>query len=104
MRVTEAWSHWVREFAGLPGDRLVDPSALAAAAVAAAAGIGLAPHGPPLARSGPEGVDVVLAGHGGHIALHAIPARGACLADVATRQPQAAARAGEILARRLGAL
>jgi hypothetical protein len=102
--VTEAWSHWVREFAGLPGDRLVDPSALAAAAVAAAAGIGLAPHGPPLARSGPEGVDVVLAGHGGHIALHAIPARGACLADVATRQPQAAARAGEILARRLGAL
>lgn len=97
------WSHWVQEFSGLNGDRLVDPAALAAAAVAAAAAIGLAPHGPPLARTGPEGVDVVLAGHGGHIALHAIPSRGACLADVATRQPLAAGRAGEVLARRLGA-
>lgn len=82
---------------------LADDQALSALAIAAAGAIGLTPHGPPMARTGPSGIAVGLLGHGGHVVLHAEPAAGTCLVDVVTPGKVPPSRALEVIARRLGA-
>jgi S-adenosylmethionine/arginine decarboxylase-like enzyme len=94
--------HTLAELTGISTPTLGDEQALAALAVAAAGAIGLTPHGPPTARSGPQGIAVSLLGHGGHVVLHARPAGGACLVDVVTPNAASPDRAVEVIARRLG--
>jgi len=96
------FSHALTELSGISAPTLADEHALAALVIAAAGAIGLTPHGPPTARSGPQGIAVALLGHGGHIVLHARPGSGACLVDVVTPNPTSPARALEVIARRLG--
>lgn len=96
------FSHALTELSGITAPTLADEHALAALAIAAAGAIGLTPHGPPLARSGPQGIAVSLLGHGGHVVLHAHPASGACLVDVVTPNAMPPSRAVEVIARRLG--
>jgi S-adenosylmethionine/arginine decarboxylase-like enzyme len=95
-------SHALTELNGITTPTLADESALAALTVAAAGAIGLTAHGPPTTRSGPQGIAVGLLGHGGHVILHARPAAGLCLVDVVAPNTGSAARAVEVIARRLG--
>ena len=94
--------HALTELTGITAPTLADEQALAALAIAAAGALGLTPHGPPVTRTGPQGIAVGLLGHGGHIVLHAEPATGRCLVDVVTPTATPPARALEVVARRLG--
>jgi S-adenosylmethionine/arginine decarboxylase-like enzyme len=94
--------HLVTHLQGIASPLLADDHALSALVIAAAGAIGLTPHGPPTARTGPSGIAVGLLGHGGHVVLHAAPARGTCLVDVVTPGVVSPARALEVVARRLG--
>lgn len=97
------FEHAMGDLSGVPGSRLTDEQALAAALLAAAGAAGLSPAAPPVAKSGPRGVAAVLLCHGGHVSLHALPEEGRCYADVAGMgrvQPQ---RGLDVLAKRLGA-
>jgi S-adenosylmethionine/arginine decarboxylase-like enzyme len=96
------FSHALTELTGITSPTLADEYALAALAIAAAGAIGLTAHGPPTTRSGPQGIAVGLLGHGGHVVLHARPAGGMCLVDVVGPHNSSAARAVEVIARRLG--
>jgi S-adenosylmethionine/arginine decarboxylase-like enzyme len=97
-----AFSHALTELTGITAPTLSDEHALAALTIAAAGAIGLTAHGPPTARSGPQGIVVGLLGHGGHVVLHARPAGGACLVDIVTPNATSPSRAVEVIARRLG--
>jgi S-adenosylmethionine/arginine decarboxylase-like enzyme len=97
-----SYSHAFAELSGIADPRLADEGALAALAVAAGGAIGLTPHGPPLARTGPRGIAVSLLGHGGHIVIHATPDAGRCLVDILAPAPGLPERGLEVLARRLG--
>jgi S-adenosylmethionine/arginine decarboxylase-like enzyme len=97
------FAHASGDLSGVPGSRLTDEQALAAALLAAAGAAGLSPAAPPIAKSGPRGVAAILLCHGGHVSLHALPEAGRCFADVAGLgqiQPQ---RGLDVLAKRLGA-
>lgn len=97
------FSHTITDLGGITAPALADDNALAALTIAAAGAIGLTAHGPPIARTGPQGITVGLLGHGGHIILHARPAGGACLVDVLTSGTTTPQRAVDVIARRLGA-
>lgn len=97
-----AFSHTITDLGGITATTLADEQALAALTIAAAGAIGLTAHGPPVTRSGPQGIAVGLLGHGGHILLHARPSSGACLVDVLTSGTTSPHRAVEVIARRLG--
>jgi S-adenosylmethionine/arginine decarboxylase-like enzyme len=91
------------DLGGIAPGRLSDPQALGALTLAAANAAGLHPVAPPVAQSGPNGVVIVLACHGGHVAIHALPETGICFADVAAigkTQPQ---RGLDVIIRRLDA-
>lgn len=94
--------HLLTELTGVRAPMLGDEQALAALTVAAGGALGLTPHGPPQARAGPRGIAVGLLGHGGHIVLHADPARGTCLVDIVSPTGVLPGRALEVIARRLG--
>jgi S-adenosylmethionine/arginine decarboxylase-like enzyme len=94
--------HLLTELSGISAPMLGDEQALAALVVAAGGALGLTPHGPPLSRTGPRGIAVGLLGHGGHIVLHAEPARGTCLVDIVSPAGVLPNRALEVIARRLG--
>jgi len=96
------FSNALTDLTGITVPTLADDRALAALAIAAAGAIGLTAHGPPTTRTGPQGITIGLLGHGGHVILHARPASGACLVDVVTPNTIPAARAVEVIARRLG--
>lgn len=93
--------HHHTELTALGGPKLADPDALAGLVIAAASAVGLQGHGPPVARSGPRGVAVVLVGHGGHLALHTIPDEGRAILDLVVPAPATPQRAVEIITRRL---
>lgn len=95
--------HHHTELTALGSPRLADPESLAGLVVAAASAVGLQGHAPPVARSGPRGVAVVLVGHGGHLALHTIPDEGRAVVDIVAPAPADPGRAVEIILRRLGA-
>lgn len=96
-------SHTLTELTGITAPLLSDESGLAALAIAAGGALGLTAHGPPAVRSGPRGIAVGLLGHGGHVVFHAHPDNGSILVDVLTPGTTPAARAVEVVARRLGA-
>lgn len=93
--------HALTELTGITSATLGDDRALAALAIAAAGAIGLTAHGPPVVKSGPQGIAVGLLAHGGHIVLHARPDAGCCLVDIVTPAPATPARGLEVIARRL---
>lgn len=91
------------DLGGIAPGRLSDAQALGALTLAAANAAGLHPVAPPIAQAGPAGVVIVVACHGGHVAIHAIPETGTCFADVAAigkTQPQ---RGLDVIIRRLDA-
>lgn len=93
--------HLFVDLSGVVPSRLTDPQDLGALALAAANAAGLHPASPPLVQASPRGTSAVLACHGGHVAIHALPDEGLCYADVATigvAQPQ---RALDVIIRRL---
>ena len=98
-----AFRHHVAELESPAGAPLRDADLLSAVVVAAASAIGLPAEAPPLAKTGPTGVVVVLACRDGHIAVHTDPDRRRCLVDVVTRLELPVQRAAEVIARRLGA-
>lgn len=95
--------HHHTELTALGSPRLADPDLLAGLVIAAASAVGLQGHAPPMARSGPRGVAVVLVGHGGHLALHTIPEEGRAVVDLVAPAPANPQRAVEIIVRRLTA-
>ncbi len=97
-----ALSHSLTELTGITSPLLADESGLAALAIAAGGALGLTAHGPPTARLGPRGIAVGLLGHGGHVIFHAVPSSGSMLVDIVTPGTTPAARALEVIARRLG--
>jgi S-adenosylmethionine/arginine decarboxylase-like enzyme len=93
--------HLFVDLSGVTPSRLIDPQDLGALALAAANAAGLHPAAPPTVQASPRGTSAVLACHGGHVAIHALPDEGLCYADVATvgtAQPQ---RALDVIVRRL---
>ncbi|HXJ30370.1 MAG TPA: S-adenosylmethionine decarboxylase [Gemmatimonadales bacterium] len=91
------------DLGGIAPGRLSDAQALSALTLAAANAAGLHAVAPPIAQSGPNGVVIVLACHGGHVAIHALPETGICFADVVAvgkTQPQ---RGLDVIIRRLDA-
>lgn len=97
-----AISHTLTELTGITTPLLGDESGLAALVIAAGGALGLTAHGPPTSKSGPRGIAVGLLGHGGHVILHAVPSAGSVLIDIVTPGTTPAARALEVIARRLG--
>ena len=101
--MTTSCEHVFADFAGIAPGRLSDAQALGALTLAAANAAGLHPAASPVAQAGPNGVVVVLACHGGHVAIHALPESGSCFADVfglGKAQPQ---RGLDVIIRRLDA-
>lgn len=95
--------HVFADLGGIAPGRLSDLQALGALTLAAANAAGLHPAAPPVTQAGPSGVVVVLACHGGHVAIHSIPETGVCFADVVAigkAQPQ---RGIDVIIRRLDA-
>lgn len=64
---------------------------------------GLHPAAPPVAQTGPNGVVVALACHGGHVAIHALAETGICFADVVAIGKAQPRRGLNIIIRRLDA-
>ncbi len=95
-------SHILTELTNVTSPLLHDESGLAALAIAAGGALGLTAHGPPAAKSGPRGIAIGLLGHGGHVVMHVQPDAGSVLVDVVTPGTTPAARAVEVIARRLG--
>jgi hypothetical protein len=58
------FSHTITDLGGVTTPTLADEQALAALTIAAAGAIGLTAHGPPVTRTGPQGIAVGLLGHG----------------------------------------
>jgi S-adenosylmethionine/arginine decarboxylase-like enzyme len=98
-----AFAHVFADLGGIPGDRLHDAQALGGLLLAAANAAGLSPAGAPTVQTGPRGVTAVLACHGGHVALHALPADGLCYADIASAGAGDPGRGLDVIVKRLGA-
>ena len=95
--------HVCADLSGVSGSRLSDTQGLGALLLAAENAAGMHPVVPPVVQSGPHGVAAVLACHGGHVAIHALPDAGVCFADIAAvgaGQPQ---RGLDVVIRRLAA-
>jgi S-adenosylmethionine/arginine decarboxylase-like enzyme len=93
--------HLFVDMSGVVPSRLHDPQDLGALALATANAAGLHPAAPPIVQASPRGTSAVLACHGGHVAIHALPDEGLCYADIASvgaAQPQ---RALDVIVRRL---
>lgn len=93
--------HLFVDMSGVAPSRLYDPQDLGALALATANAAGLHPAAPPIVQASPRGTSAVLACHGGHVAIHALPDEGLCYADIASvgaAQPQ---RALDVIVRRL---
>ncbi len=95
--------HVFADLGGIASGRLSDAQALGALTLAAANAAGLHPAAPPVAQTGPDGVVAVLACHGGHVAIHALPDSGSCFADVATMGKAHPQRGLDVIIRRLDA-
>lgn len=101
--MTTSCEHVFADLGGIAPGRLSDAQALGALTLAAANAAGLHPAAAPVAQAGPNGVVVVLACHGGHVAIHALPESGVGFADVCgigKAQPQ---RGLDVIIRRLDA-
>jgi len=97
------FGHVFADLGGVAPERLGDPQGLVGLLLAAANAAGLNPVTPPAVTAGPQGVDVALLCHGGHITLHAAPLEGLCFVDVAglgTTHPQ---RGLDVIIKRLSA-
>jgi S-adenosylmethionine/arginine decarboxylase-like enzyme len=95
--------HVFADLGGIAPGRLSDTQALSALTLAAANAAGLHPIAPPIAQAGPNGVVIVLACHGGHVAIHALPETGICFADVAALGKPQPQRGLDVIIRRLDA-
>ena len=93
--------HLFVELSGVTPSRLTDPQDLGALALAAANAAGLHPAAPPLVQASPRGTSAVLACHGGHVAIHALPDEGVCYADLASVGATNPQRALDVIIRRL---
>lgn len=89
------------ELSGVAPHRL-ESSAVAALVIAAAGAAGLTTGGAPAVHPGPAGAAVSVVSLDGHLVVHTVPARGVCLVDIAVRAPRRAARAFDVITRRLG--
>ena len=101
--LTSSCEHVFADLGGIAPGRLSDAQSLGALSLAAANAAGLHPAAPPVAQTGPNGVVVALACHGGHVAIHALAETGICFADVVAigkAQPQ---RGLDVIIRRLDA-
>jgi S-adenosylmethionine/arginine decarboxylase-like enzyme len=96
------FEHVFADLRGIPAGRL-EPQALSGLLLSAANAAGLNPAGPPMVQAGPLGVAAVLACHGGHVALHAVPDEGLCFADVAGAGAAHPQRGLDVVIKRLGA-
>ena len=97
------FSHVFADLGGIPGDRLGDPQALSGLLLAAANAAGLNPADPPVVKTGTTGITALLVCRGGHVAIHAVPERGLCFADVAGLGAVQAQRGLDVIIKRLGA-
>jgi S-adenosylmethionine/arginine decarboxylase-like enzyme len=93
--------HLFVDMSGVTPSRLTDPQDLGALALAAANAAGLHPAAPPIVQASPRGTSAVLACHGGHVAMHALPDEGLCYADVASVGAAHSERALDVIVRRL---
>lgn len=101
--LTTSCEHVFADLGGIAPGRLSDTQSLGALTLAAANAAGLHPAATPIAQSGPSGVVIALACHGGHVAIHALPETGVCFVDVVAigkAQPQ---RGLDVIIRRLDA-
>jgi len=97
------FEHVFADLGGIPTGRLADPQALSGLLLSAANAAGMNAAGPPTVLTGPQGVAAVLVCHGGHVALHAVPAAGLCFADVAGIAAAHPQRGLDVIIKRLGA-
>lgn len=95
--------HVFADLGGIAPGRLSDPQALGSLTLAAANAAALHPAAPPVAQAGPSGVVVVLACHGGHVAIHALPETGVCFIDVMAVGKTHPQRGLDVIIRRLDA-
>ena len=95
--------HAFADLGGIAPGRLNDAQSLGTLSLAAANAAGLQPVAPPIAQSGPDGVVILLACHGGHVAIHAVPDTGTCFADIATVGKGTPQRGLDVITRRLDA-
>lgn len=95
--------HVFADLGGIAPGRLSDAQALGSLTLAAANAAALHPAGPPVAQAGPNGVVVVLACHGGHVAIHALPETGVCFIDVMAVGKAHPQRGLDVIIRRLDA-
>ncbi len=101
--MTTRYNHHLTELTGITGGTLGDVDGLSAVAIAAAGAVGLSTYGPPIVKSGPQGIVAGLLCHGGHIILHTIPESGICVVDILARAPASPEMGAEVIAKRLGA-
>ncbi len=99
----ESYHHRAACLTGVSPARLRDADGLSALLIAAAGSLGLNGYGPPVQREGPREIVVAHLCRQGHIVIHAVPEDGLCLVDLLTPGTAPAARALEVMARRLGA-
>ena len=101
--MSRTFDHRFAELEGVDAARLGDADGLAAVIVAAASASGISAPALPVIQRGPQGHAVGLVCLDGHLVLHANPARGDCIVDIAVRIPASAERGLEVIVRRLGA-
>jgi S-adenosylmethionine/arginine decarboxylase-like enzyme len=95
--------HVFADLSGVAASRLSDAQGLGALLLSAATAAGMSPAAPPVVQAGPRGVTAVLACHGGHVAIHALPDAGLCFADLAAVGAAHPQRGLDVLIRRLAA-
>ncbi len=95
--------HVFADLSGVAASRLSDAQALGSLLLAAANAAGMSPAAPPVVQAGPRGVTAVLACHGGHVAIHALPDAGLCFADLAALGATRPQRGLDVVIRRLAA-
>jgi S-adenosylmethionine/arginine decarboxylase-like enzyme len=98
------FEHVFADLGGIPTGRLADAQALSGLLLSAANAAGLNPAAPPTVLTGPQSIAAVLVCHGGHVAMHAVPAAGLCFADVAGVAVAHPQRGLDVIIKRLGAL
>ena len=101
--MSRAFDHRFAEIVGVDSARLNDADRLVAVVVAAASASGISAPSLPVIQRGPQGHAIGLVCLDGHLVIHANPARGDCIVDIAVRIPASAERGLEVIVRRLGA-
>lgn len=89
--------HVFADLSGVAVGRLSDAQGLGALLLSAANAAGMSP----VVQAGPRGVTAVLACHGGHVAIHALPDAGLCFADLAAVGAARPQRGLDVVIRRL---